>query len=185
MLLRDVPPSNPRLRVVDRKKKDSSKSNRRRVPLKQESVAKIRLPQAENQSSVVLNSPAVELPKSEAPLWLKSLILLNHGSTLFCYVSATVALIMYGMTVYAPKLWTQKYVELQDLQKKERQFTSADETLRDELAQSANEGNSGFVNPTESNQPIFLPNKPTKAIELKSSTVAEPKIINPISPIAY
>ena len=185
MLLRDTPPTQARPRTLERKEKYS---HRTKVALEQKPLPKVSPEKLARNKTVAINNSTVELSstnKAKAPLWLQSLIILNHGSALFCYLTAATALVMYGMTVYAPKLWTQKYTQLQDLQKKERQFTSADEMFRDELAQSATKSDSGFIKPNLTQTPIFLPNKPTKAIELKASTSVEPQIINPVSPIAY
>lgn len=119
------------------------------------------------------------------PLWLKSLILFGHGSSLVCYGSVGLAFIIYGMTVYAPKLWTQKYQELQSLQKQERQFSFTDEIIKNQLAESAKKSGSGLVNPDPTQPPIFLPDSTPKPIELKPSNSSIPKQIEKISPIAY
>lgn len=121
----------------------------------------------------------------EYPFWLKSLIFLNHGSSLICYISVAIALVLYGMTVYAPKQWTNKYNQLQHLQKQERQFTFTDEVLKDTLAESAEHAGSGFVNPEQSKPPIFLPNSKTQPINLHPIAPPEIKKVEPISPVAY
>lgn len=185
MLLRDIPPTKARAKVLARREKYSS---RRKVALGQKSLPSLAPEQkATNKTVSIKRSPAhlSSKSKAKAPLWLQSLLVLNHGSAFFCYLTVAAALVMYGMTVYAPKLWTQKYSQLQDLQKQERQFTSVDEVFKDELAQSASKSDSGFIKPNLTQPPIFLPSKQTKAIELKESTTAPTKIINPVSPIAY
>jgi len=119
------------------------------------------------------------------PFWLKSMMVMENASSLLCYVSVAIALVMYGMTVYAPKQWTEKYHQLQDLQKQERQFSFTDEIIKNQLAESASESGSGLVNPDPTKPPIFLPNITHKSIVLKSSNIPEPKQIDKISPIAY
>ena len=123
--------------------------------------------------------------KVPKPLWLQALGVLSHGSAVVCYSSVAVALVMYGMTVYAPKSWTQKYSQLQELQKRERQFTFTDEMLKDELAKSATQSRSGFVTPNPEKQPIFLPETATKQIETEVTESTNPRVITPSSPIAY
>jgi hypothetical protein len=126
-----------------------------------------------------------QLSYKNRPLWLKSMIIFGHSSSLVCYLSVAIAFVMYGMTVYAPKLWTQKYEELQNLQKQERQFSFTDEIIKNQLAESAKKSGSGLVNPDPTQPPIFLPDSNPKPIELKPSNSAIPKQIEKISPIAY
>lgn len=130
----------------------------------------------------------LSVPSSQSiqyPLWLKSFIFLNHGSSIICYITVAIALVLYGMTVYAPRQWTNKYNQLQHLQKQERQFTFTDEILKDSLAESAQQAGSGFVNPEQSKPPIFLPNRNPHPIKPKPINPPESKKIEPISPVAY
>ncbi|BAQ62794.1 cell division protein FtsL [Geminocystis sp. NIES-3708] len=131
------------------------------------------------------NNTISQVSHKNRPLWLKSLILFGHGSSLVCYGSVGIAFIIYGMTVYAPKLWTQKYQELQSLQKQERQFSFTDEIIKNQLAESAKKSGSGLVNPDPTQPPIFLPDSTPKPIELEPSNSPIPKQIEKISPIAY
>jgi hypothetical protein len=184
MLLRDIPPAKLTPKTVT--KLNQSSKQRQTTTIERELSPKISPEKKINRrNSVKPHLKVLPTPPPKKPLWLKGLIFLNHSSAFVSYASVTVALLMYGMTVYAPKLWTQKYTQLQELQKKERQFTFTEEMLKDELAQSATNSSSGFVKPNPSKQPIFLPNTPTKAIELKSSTFVKPKVIDSVSPIAY
>lgn len=123
--------------------------------------------------------------KKNDPFWLKSLMIFSKGSSVFCGLSVAVAFVMYGMTVYAPKIWTNKYHHLQELQKQERQFTFTDEILKNQLAESAKQSNSGLVNPDPTKPPLFLPETTPKTIELNQSPEPKPKEIEKISPIAY
>ena len=184
MLLRDIPPAKLTRRAATKRSRYSKPKEI--ITIDRQSPSKIRTKKVNRRNSVVTPVQVVPTtPTLKKPLWLKGLIFLNHSSALVCYASVTVALIVYGMTVYAPKLWTQKYAQLQELQKKERQFTFTGEMLKDELAQSATQSGSGFVKPNPNKQPIFLPNTPTKPIELKASTSVQPQVINSVSPIAY
>lgn len=131
------------------------------------------------------NNGVSSISYKNRPLWLKSLILFGHSSSFVCYVSVAIAFVMYGMTAYAPKSWTQKYEELQNLQKQERQFSFTDEIIKNQLGESAKTSGSGLVNPDPTQPPIFLPDSNPKSIELKPSNSAIPKQIEKISPIAY
>lgn len=140
-------------------------------------------------SSRVVNSRLEEkisnLEKKNKPFWLQSLMVLGHCSSAFCYLSVAMAFVMYGMTVYAPKQWTNKYHQLQELQKQERQFSFTEEIIKNQLAESAQQSGSGLVNPDPTQPPIFLPDTTPKSIELDKSESIEPKQIQKISPIAY
>ena len=183
MLLRDIPPERSANRsVVNRQRY----SRRRDVnsPVIDRSIAKVRKHPSSAPTKVANPVQVNSLPKRQ-PLWLKGLIFLNHSSALLCYGSIAITLVIYGMTVYAPKQWTHKYNELRELQKKERQFTFTEEVLKNESAKSAEKLGSGFINPNPTQQPIFLRNVDAKTIKLDSSTKVTPKKIKPISPIAY
>ena len=123
--------------------------------------------------------------KKNKPFWLQSLMILGHGSSAFCYLSVAIAFVMYGITVYAPKQWTDKYHQLQELQKQERQFSFTEEIIKNQLAESAQQSGSGLVNPDPTEPPIFLPDMSPKPIKLDKSESVEPKQIEKISPIAY
>ena len=159
MLLRDAPPAKLTNRTATRRRKYTSQKNTvNNQTYSSNVVAKKRIKPATSIAKPV-QAPSVE--NYHKPLWLKGLMVLNHTSAFVSFGSVAVALVMYGMTVYAPKLWTQKYTQLQELQKKERQFTYTDEMLKDGLAQSATQSSSGLVQPNSQRQPIFLPNTAT------------------------
>jgi hypothetical protein len=150
--------------------------NKKSLRSKSVSTRKINSPDKNSVSSISYKN---------RPLWLKSMILFGHGSSFVCYITVAIAFIMYGMTVYAPKSWTQKYEELQNLQKQERQFSFTDEIIKNQLGESAKTSGSGLVNPDPTQPPIFLPDSTPKSIELKPSNSAIPKQIQKIFPIAY
>jgi hypothetical protein len=140
-------------------------------------------------SSRVVDSRLAEkiadVKKKNKPFWLQSLMVLGHGSSTFCYLSVAIAFVMYGMTVYAPKQWTDKYHKLQELQKQERQFSFTEEIIKNQLAESAKQSGSGLINPDPTQPPIFLPEMSPKPVELDKSDLVEPKQVDKISPIAY
>ncbi len=139
-----------------------------------------------NRRSQKNENPSVQCSESiQYPLWLKGFIFLNHGSSLICYVTVAVALVLYGITVYAPRQWTSKYNQLQHLQKQERQFTFTDEILKDNLGESAQKPESGFVSPEQSKPPIFVPSTTPQSITPPTLNPPRIKKVEPISPVAY
>lgn len=119
------------------------------------------------------------------PLWLKALFLVQKGSFLLCLIMIASILGVYGMTVSAPQLWTKDFKKLQDLQKDERQITSQNEVIIDQLAKQASKSGTGLVNPDPTKQPIFLPE--TEPKDLLLNNVLPPKLKPPevLSPLAY
>jgi hypothetical protein len=89
------------------------------------------------------------------------------------------------MTVYAPELWTQKYNQLRNLQKRERQFTLGDETVKNQLANTASRADSGLINPDPTKPPIFLAEITVKEIDSSPENNPPVKKIKQIYPVAY
>ncbi len=145
--------------------------------------SKTRYKVKEKQSSLGLNKNASL--KIESPLWLKVLNFLGTTSTGMSIIVVGFALVAYGFTVSAPKLWTQKYEDLQNLQQKERQFTFTDEMLKNQLAEEAKNQDSGLINPDPLQQPIYLEKKEVKPIRPSEATSPPPKTVQPIFPVAY
>ena len=124
------------------------------------------------------------LPKlREAPVWVKALILAQQGSAIaaFCLVSA--ALGVYSWTVYAQASWGREYDRLEQLQKDQRQMTTANEALKNQIAQQAEAPESGLVLPDFSNT-IFLPPAPDRPLRADpTSSVTTPETLS--VPIGY
>jgi hypothetical protein len=171
--------------TLTRRQKNSPVTKTKPIPQKNFAPNKKRLRNQSVSGRLIDSSGQNELSHKNRPLWLKSMIIFGHGSSLMCYVSVAITFVMYSMTVYAPKLWTQKYEELQNLQKQERQFSFTDEIIKNQLGESAKKSGSGLVNPDPTQPPIFLPDSNPKPIELEPSHSATPKEIEKISPIAY
>jgi hypothetical protein len=170
-------------------RQQSNVSAKKKESTSRQLTSTAKLSRRKYSSSRVVNSRLEEkisnLEKKNKPFWLQSLMVFGYGSSAFCYLSVTIAFIMYGMTVYAPKQWTDKYHQLQELQKQERQFSFTEEIIKNQLAESAQQSGSGLVNPDATQPPIFLPDTTPKPIELDKSESVAPKQIEKITPIAY
>ena len=90
---------------------------------------------------------------------------MNYDSTLVTFLLVTTTLTIYSWTVYTQQQWTRDYRKLEDLQRQERQLTTANEVMKNQLAQQAEKPATGLVPPTQTNA-IFLP----PAQERKAST---------------
>ncbi|ELR96581.1 hypothetical protein [Gloeocapsa sp. PCC 73106] len=71
----------------------------------------------------------------ELPIELKILIFLQKSTSISALILIAVALLIFGLSVSIPQLWSQDYKKLKTLQRQERQLTATNETLRNQLVQ--------------------------------------------------
>jgi hypothetical protein len=89
------------------------------------------------------------------PLWLLRLHTLYRCSSVITFLLVTAMLVVYGWTVYSQQLWSQAYRKLQTLQRSERQLTTNNEVLKNQLAQEAQTSATKLVSPSPATA-IFL-----------------------------
>lgn len=116
--------------------------------------------------SLVPNAPVGTINKisPSAPqlsLKIQFLLALQKGASLLSAAIVLVTLGVYAWTVYVPKLWSKEFRKLETLQSNERQLVAMDETLKNQLAQQAEDPKMGLVPPHPS-QPLFLAPAPLK-----------------------
>jgi hypothetical protein len=126
----------------------------------------------------------IDPSSQKKPVWLKFWTFLYHSSSLVTIVLMGATLTVYGWTVYTQELWSQSYRRLESLQRQERELTANHESLKEYLAQQANNPGTGLVTPKTSNA-VFLP--PVPELPLK-----EPPPMNrvkietlPTTPLGY
>jgi hypothetical protein len=127
----------------------------------------------------------IDPSKQKKPGWLKFWTFLYHSSSLITIVLMGATLTVYGWTVYTQELWSQSYRRLESLQRQERELTANRESLKEYLAQQANNPGTGLVTPTTSNA-IFLP--PVPEVPLKEPPASVANIKNqplPTTPLGY
>lgn len=81
---------------------------------------------------------------------------MQQGSSLLTFCLATAVLIAYGSTVYVQQEWSAEYRKLEQLQRERRELTAANELVKNQLAQQANQPDAGLMVPSPANT-IFLP----------------------------
>ncbi|HEY9829349.1 MAG TPA: hypothetical protein V6D26_02135, partial [Stenomitos sp.] len=81
------------------------------------------------------------------PIWLSSLLVLQRGSDLVAFFLVATTLTIYSWTVYTQQQWAQEYRKLENLQRQERQLTTANAVMKDQLAQQAERPATGLVTP--------------------------------------
>lgn len=95
--------------------------------------------------------------KQQLPVWLRSLIILQRGSDWVAFLLIAATLTVYSWTVYTQQQWTQEYRKLETLQRNERQLTTTNETIKDQLAQQAERPETGLVTPTTASRIVIPP----------------------------
>jgi hypothetical protein len=113
-----------------------------------------------NQSSQVKSpnhnpSKIERLPTVKRPIWLQALISLHFISSFSTFILISGALGVYGWSVYTQQSWGRAYRYLETLQRHERQLTTTNETIKNDLAQQAEKPEMGLMNPNPDTT-IFL-----------------------------
>jgi hypothetical protein len=121
-------------------------------------------------------------PKQK-PFWLIVLIKLQQGSSFVTLFLVAAILVVYGWTVYTQQRWGQQYNKLESLKKQERQLVSANEVLKNQMAQQAENPTAGLLLPDPSNA-IFLTPAPQRP-EVKPKSTVPPVEKFPKKPLGY
>jgi len=140
---------------------------------------------ARQQAQPIVEQPKIAKPqvrkskvvKSKAfhsantlPKNLKTLSQLQKGSFAMAIATMTASICLYASTVHIPKLWSQEYRNLEDLQLQERQLVAINETIKYQIAREASTDERLEISQPES--AIFInPAKiqPKKALDANAS----------------
>jgi hypothetical protein len=142
-------------------------------------------PQEETeQPNIVRRSPA-RVFQSQAfhdsntlPKNLKTLSLIQKGSFALAIATMTASISLYASTVKIPKLWSQEYQHLEDLQLQERQLVAVNETIKFQLAQEASQDSHLTISKPESAifmSPAKVQAKKVSDLEQNQQKIAELK----------
>jgi hypothetical protein len=127
------------------------------------------------------DSNSLLLPKQpKLSLGLQLLHRLQQGSTVVTSLLVTGALAVYGSTVYIDNSTHRALVQLDELQGESQQLTSANESIKESLAEQAIKENSG-LEPYEAGDVLFLAPAPLR----ESLTPAEPATTEMSGPLSY
>jgi len=142
--------------------------------------------QIKDQTQVVSSAKIVKTKafssSTTLPRNLKVLSLLQKGSFGLAIASMTASIGLYISTVHIPKLWSQEYQHLENLQRQERQLVAINETIKYQIAQEAGQDDrlaiskpesAVFINPAEIkiNNSSKMNNKQNQAVELKPNSL--------------
>lgn len=136
------------------------------------------LTQQANYQNSVARKPQVKSAKvlrtktfpgsNTLPNHLKTLSNLQKGSFGLAIASMAASIGLYMSTVQIPKLWSQEYQHLEDLQRQERQLISINETIKYQIAQEASQNSNLAISKPES--AVFV--NPAK-VELKKQSARQ------------
>lgn len=116
----------------------------------------IRLATPSQRASGVPTTTVRRLPQPKSsPSWLRLLLMLQRSSGGLALLLGASLLAVYGWTVYIQQVWGKDHHSLQVLQRQERQLSVANEILSSQLAQEAENPNSGLILP-QPGDAIFL-----------------------------
>ncbi|WP_224412412.1 hypothetical protein [Oscillatoria salina] len=118
------------------------------------------------------------------PLWLRLLMLLQYSSSVVTFSLVTATLIIYAWTVYTQQQWSKEYKKLETLQRNERQLTTTNESLKNQLAEQAESPEAGLVPPNPSNT-IFLTPTPEQRSFIDTETVNQEPRDQTNTPLGY
>ncbi|MEH1779801.1 hypothetical protein [Nostoc sp.] len=117
------------------------------------------------------------------PLWLLRLYTFHRYSSVLAFLLVASTLAVYGWTVYSQELWGQSYRRLQNLQRHDRLLMTTTATLKNKMANEAEQPTAGLVSPTPEGM-IFLPSpsqspKPTSSNTTPNSET-QPQTLSPL-----
>jgi hypothetical protein len=120
----------------------------------------------------------------QKPLWVTVLLKLQQGSFFVTFSLIVGAMVVYGWTVYIQQRWGQEYEKLETLKKQERQLISANEVLKNQMAQQAENPTTGLLLPNPNNA-IFLAPAPQRPAVKPSSPPVSPSNTSSNRPLGY
>ena len=99
--------------------------------------------------------------RPQQPRWLTLMQWTQRGSSLVALMLGASILITYGWTVYIQQQWGREFDRLEAMKKQERQLVSANEVLKNQMAEQAERPTAGLLLPDPSNA-IFLTPAPQR-----------------------
>ena len=145
---------------------------------------------AQPQANPVINQPQIASPqvkknkliRSKAfrsantlPKNLKTLSKIQKGSFAIAIATMTASIGLYASTVRIPKLWSQEYQHLEDLQLQERQLVAINETIKYQIAREASRDNHLGISKPES--AIFIAPAKVKPRKAPTSSPTQEKTV--------
>ena len=128
--------------------------------------------------SATIVKPKTFHQASTLPNNIKVLLLLQKGSFGLAMASIMTSIGVYVSTVQIPKLWSQEYQHLENLQRQERQLIAINETIKYQIAREAGDDHQLSVSNPESAvfvTPAKIEVKSTESIRQSQQAIAKLK----------
>lgn len=109
------------------------------------------------------------------PQNLKTLSQVQKGSFAVAIATMTASICLYASTVQIPKLWSQEYRHLEDLQLQERQLVAINETIKYQIAREASGDENLNIAAPES--AVFIRPAKVKPRQVSNSNPAQEKTL--------
>lgn len=114
--------------------------------------------------------PILPTSSRSAPFWLIRLCYLQRHSSVILFLLVAMMLTVYSLTVYFQQMWSQEYQQLESLQRHERQLTTTNEVLKNQMALQAQQPTMGLV-PSNPATAIFLSPAPQRPLPAPESVL--------------
>lgn len=123
---------------------------------------------------------SLTLPRQpKLPLRLQLLNYLQQGSAIVTSLLVTGALVVYGSTVYVDKSTQRALIQLDTLQGESQQLTSANEAIKESLAEQATQPDSG-LKPYDTGDMLFLTPEPLRKGAAPAKSAAPAALPGPL-----
>jgi hypothetical protein len=162
----------------------SSRSPRSNPPTRVDRASspyRARLPRTQLAQTYLEPSRVRRMPRRSLPGWVQLVIKLQRSSNWLAGGLISLALLIYGSTVYTQQTWSSQYRQLDHSQRSERQMSTMAELMKEKLAKQASSPKSGMVPKNSSNQ-MFVPAAPARPVMPAQPTVpvADPRLEVPL-----
>ncbi|MBD2534133.1 hypothetical protein H6G97_33210 [Nostoc flagelliforme FACHB-838] len=126
------------------------------------------------------------IPNSGAtPLWLLRLYTFHRYSSVLAFLLVASTLAVYGWTVYSQEMWGKSYRRLQNLQRHERLLTTTNATLKNKMADEAEQPTAGLVSPTPEGMIFLSPESQSSKPALSNTTPNSETQQQTLTPLGY
>jgi len=165
---------------TQRPQRRKTRHSRNLTPVSSSTGQVIAFPTQKNDHKV----STIPTPSKQLPLWLRSLLWIQHSSAVVTFGLIGTTLLIYAVTVYSQQIWSREYRQLEELQRQERNLVATHESLKNQLAVEAQNEQAGLVSPHPNNT-IFLSPSPNSPFKNRSESSSETSSLPEKTPLGY
>ena len=139
--------------------------------------------QIQPKTPIEVTRPTPISSRNTLPNRLKTLSLIQKSSFSFAIASMAASIGLYIYTVQIPKLWSQEYQQLENLQRQERQLIAINETMKYQIAREASED--GQLSISKSKSALFISPKKIDRKIVSNKSTNSPEVVKEYSSFGY